>query len=171
MGKLKHIPQIGNKYGDWEVIDDKIYKRTTNRESYWLVRCKCGREETRAAGHLIKGRTNSCKSCAATVNSFEQNYLNRIKNRAKTNNYDFDLTLEYILNIFDGKCKLSGEEISFGKIWKSKTDQTASLDRIENSKGYIKGNVQWVHKDVNFMKRILQQERFIDLCKKIADNV
>ena len=92
MGKLKHIPQIGNKYGDWEVIDDKIYKRTTNRESYWLVRCKCGREETRAAGHLIKGRTNSCKSCAATVNSFEQNYLNRIKNRWTL---DADPTLKF----------------------------------------------------------------------------
>lgn len=38
----------------------------------------------------------------------------------------------------------------------------------EAIKGYVDGNVQWVHKDVNFMKSDLEQSRFIDLCAKIV---
>ena len=35
----------------------------------------------------------------------------------------------------------AGVDIQFGKHWKMMSDQTASLDRIDNSKGYIVGNV------------------------------
>lgn len=45
---------------------------------------------------------------------------------------------------------------------------TASLDRIDNARGYIKGNVQWVHKDINFMKQDLSQEEFIEYCQLIS---
>lgn len=48
-------------------------------------------------------------------------------------------------------------------------ETTASLDRIQNDKGYIEGNVQWVHKDINRMKNIFEQNYFIDICKKIIE--
>ena len=44
---------------------------------------------------------------------------------------------------------------------------TASLDRIDSSKGYIKGNVQWVHKEFNKMKLDLLDKEFIDICKLV----
>jgi hypothetical protein len=47
---------------------------------------------------------------------------------------------------------------------------TASIDRIDSSKGYEEGNIQWVHKHVNFMKRTYSQDYFIDMCKKIAEH-
>lgn len=70
------------------------------------------------------------------------------------------------------KCILSGIEIGFPKAWgvKSKTNITASLDRIDSSKGYVKGNVQWVHKTINSMKMNMSDINFIDLCKKVANN-
>lgn len=43
------------------------------------------------------------------------------------------------------------------------------LDRIDSSKGYIEGNVQWVHKDVNMMKQNYSQKYFIEMCKKIYE--
>lgn len=46
----------------------------------------------------------------------------------------------------------------------------ASLDRIDSSQGYIKGNVQWVHKDINKMKFDLSQDRFLELCNIIVQN-
>ena len=46
----------------------------------------------------------------------------------------------------------------------------ASLDRIDNDGNYTIDNIQWVHKDVNFMKRTYNQEYFIDMCSKIAAN-
>ena len=168
MSKLKHIPEVGKHFGNWEVVDSTIYRRTTNRESYWKVKCKCGSIETRAASHLVNGKTSSCRSCAATVNSFEQSYFNKIIERALKSNFEFNLTLEYLLSIFNSKCALSDLDIEFKKDWKGISEQTASLDRIDNTKGYILGNVQWVHKQVNFMKGTMKQEDFISFCKLIS---
>lgn len=65
------------------------------------------------------------------------------------------------------KCALSKEEIRFPSNYKDKTG-TASLDRIDSNLGYVEGNVQWVHKDVNKMKSDFSEEYFICWCKKIA---
>lgn len=53
---------------------------------------------------------------------------------------------------------------------KSKTLITASLDRIDSSKGYVIGNVQWVHKTINTMKMDLANSEFIKLCQMVAKN-
>lgn len=165
---LKYTPIIGQQFRDWTVISDQIFKKETNRATYWKVKCKCGKEGLRNAAHLVNMRTSSCKSCAALELSFEKSYLNKIERRANSMNFEFNLTLDYILSIFNGKCNLSGEDIQFGKHWNKLSDQTASLDRINNNKGYIIGNVQWVHKDVNFMKGQLSQKRFKELCKQVT---
>jgi hypothetical protein len=69
------------------------------------------------------------------------------------------------------RCALSGNDIEFrSNIYDGTgyTSGSASLDRIDSDKGYIEGNVQWVHKHVNLMKRSLSQEAFIDLAHQIA---
>lgn len=171
MKPLKYIPVIGNKYRDWEVIDDKVYKKKTNRATYWKVKCKCGFEALRDAKHLVDEKVTCCKSCCKRKNSFEKNYLYRIKQRAKKSNIEFDLDVDYIILLLkeqNYKCNLSKLDIEIRKLWHGNITQTASLDRIDNSKGYVIGNVQWVHKDINFMKNVYSQEYFIDLCKLIA---
>lgn len=45
---------------------------------------------------------------------------------------------------------------------------TASLDRIDSSKPYTKGNVQFVSTSINFMKGELSHDDTILLCKQIA---
>jgi hypothetical protein len=84
----------------------------------------------------------------------------------------WSLTSEHLWNLFlkqERKCALSGVEIYFSKRCKPTKDdpQTASLDRIDSSKGYIRGNVQWVHKYVNNMKMSLSEETLLDYCAKI----
>lgn len=78
------------------------------------------------------------------------------------------IDIEYAWSLFitqKRKCALSGTLLVFG--YKTKT--TASLDRIDNSKGYVHGNVQWVHKDLNRMKWKHEQDEFIRLCVSVAD--
>jgi len=99
-------------------------------------------------------------------------YFNGIKNRATRSNKEFDVTIEYLFDLFEkqhGKCALSGLDIAFARSIRSK-EKTASLDRIDSTKGYIEGNVQWVHLDVNKMKMDLEQSRFLELCNIISSN-
>ena len=49
-------------------------------------------------------------------------------------------------------------------------EQTASFDRIDNSKGYEVGNIQWVHKEINMMRGTLSVDRFIELCEFVVSN-
>lgn len=46
--------------------------------------------------------------------------------------------------------------------------KTASLDRIDSLKGYTLDNVQWIHKDLNYMKCDYEENEYIEWCKKVA---
>jgi hypothetical protein len=45
---------------------------------------------------------------------------------------------------------------------------TASLDRIDSSKGYIEGNLQWLHKRINIMKGNMSEKEFLDFCESVT---
>lgn len=64
------------------------------------------------------------------------------------------------------KCALSGVDIGFAP---TGNVHTCSIDRIDSMKNYSIENIQLVHKDVNLMKNKFDNEYFIELCKKIAD--
>jgi len=84
---------------------------------------------------------------------------------------EFTITMEYAWNLFlnqNRKCALTKLPLELFHIEYGKTIGNASLDRIDSSKGYIEGNVQWIHKDVNMMKYNFNQDYFIKLCKLIA---
>jgi len=62
-------------------------------------------------------------------------------------------------------CALSGIKL---------TPETASLDHIvpvSRGGGYLMGNVQVVHADINRMKGTRTNEEFIELCQCVADYV
>lgn len=112
----------------------------------------------------------------------EPNYWSSIGRGAKKRGYEFSITIEYAWDLFikqGRKCAISGIPIEFckysykkntkKKLWND-SRQTASLDRIDSSKGYIEGNIQWLHKNINIMKKDHIQSDFIKICKTIATN-
>jgi hypothetical protein len=87
---------------------------------------------------------------------------------------DPNLTSEYLWNLFvlqSEKCALSGIDLTLPENYRPGwvRKHNLSLDRIDSSLGYIVGNVQWVCKDVNFMKQQLSEEHFISMCKLIVE--
>jgi hypothetical protein len=83
---------------------------------------------------------------------------------------DWGLTIEdasILLAQQDGRCALSGICLVTSGDFK---EITASIDRIDSSKGYTIDNVQLVHKDINMMKQAFEQSYFISLCQKVAGN-
>jgi len=96
----------------------------------------------------------------------------QIRARSKRKNLEFNLTEEYLESIYptEGMCPL----LNIALDWDSPPyhDNTPSLDRIDNSKGYIKGNVHWVSWRANRLMSNMQPDEIFMLAqnyKKIYD--
>ena len=150
----------------------------------WVNPCsECGEmqdylRKTYAEQSLRLNKT--CKRCSnrKTENSHRGMYnlirlswFEKSKKSAELRGLVFDLSIEDIWFLYtaqEGRCALSGMSIGWSEVG---AIHSASIDRIDSSVGYIKGNVQLLHKDVNFMKQQFSQEYFIEVCKAIADKV
>lgn len=168
---------IGLVINNTKILD--VYK--SGKQYYAKCECICGKIRNVQSSHILNGRINSCgclrpKTGRGNLNSrwkgfgeIPKSYINSINRGAKSRNLEFSITIEYLWNLFliqSKRCALSGKEIWFNSI---KKDTTASLDRIDSSKGYIEGNVQWVHKDINMMKQNFDEKYFLELCKQIIN--
>lgn len=186
---IKEIPRISleelksKKYGNLAVLEE-FFEDTKERRV--LCQCDCGNKKIIMVSALRRGKSTTCgdntkhnKSgkMSKRFNGFELvsgSLMNRYAKRAKHANMEFNITAEYIYNLFVNQnetCTLSGIKLimpflsSNPRGWRG----TASLDRIDSSKGYIEGNVQWVHKDLNTMKWSFTQELFFKYCKLVVD--
>lgn len=172
------------KFGQWTVLFKDLNHKNSKILTYWLCKCDCSLEKSIYGSHLISGRSYSCRGCSENKDKGRIPYriISRIKYGAKKRNLLFDLgnsnkeisdfLYDLLNNKQNSKCKLSGIDIKIAPTINRDIhgETTASLDRIDSSKGYTKDNVQWVHKDINFMKQDFTQQDFIDYCKKVAAN-
>jgi hypothetical protein len=88
---------------------------------------------------------------------------NKFSKAANDRGIDWRLSVDEMYECFNGYCNMTGWEISI-----KYSNQTASLDRIDSSIGYVKGNIQWVHKMVNMCKQHNSQDKFIEMCVSVA---
>jgi hypothetical protein len=173
------IDLTGKEIGDLVVLS---YAYTIKKTPFWLCKCKCGSVKHINGKHLKKAKITSC-GCKRNKQSPRRtgykeipgNHLQSIKLKAAKRNLEFTISDKEIWDIYleqNKKCALSGIAIDFplNQNKKYRSCQTASLDRIDSSKGYVTGNVQWVHKHINLMKQDLLNEEFIDWCKKVVDH-
>ncbi|HOS15545.1 MAG TPA: hypothetical protein PKX15_00750 [Bacteroidales bacterium] len=171
--KYDRLIKQGQRFGKLVVLSKKI-----ERGNQVLCKCECGNLLKKRAIRLLTENNNGCQKCLIGelnhlwkgVGKVPKIALTRIKHHAIRTHKEFNITLKYLSEIFDkqrGKCALSGMNLNFGV--SNIIEQTASLDRIDSLKGYIKGNVQWVHKNVNWMKQDFSEDEFLSLCKKIVE--
>ena len=171
---------LNHRFGKLIAIEYAGQSKNQKR-SLWKCKCDCGGEKVVRSDCLRQGGVTSCgckkKLAIGNKNKFWKGheeiglaYFNRIKAEAKDRSLEFTVTIEQIWDLFikqNRKCALSGIDLRF-KTKAKDFDQSASLDRIDSSKGYIEGNVQWVDKRINLMKWDFPQEEFIELCNKIS---
>ena len=153
-------------------------------KAYWKCKCDCGTIKNIRSGQLRDRSTKSCGCLRGETQGRNSNnprwkgyeeisgeYLSSIRKGARKRNLPFEVTGEYLWGIFlsqNRKCALSGRHIQFEPHCTKTNQRTASLDRIDNTVGYIKGNVQWLHKHINKMKFTYEEDYFVELCKDIA---
>lgn len=95
---------------------------------------------------------------------------------AKKRFKEFDLDLEYLKNLWEdqkGICPYTKIKLELPEYKHQVEDVTvrASLDRIDSSKGYIKGNVQFISTPINYMKSDLSHEKTFEFLKTITTNL
>lgn len=113
---------------------------------------------------MARKKTND-KICITLFKKYQNNALKR--------NLDFTLTIDDLWNLYlfqNKKCAITGVDINIvnATINGNYHLQTASLDRINSSEGYVKGNIQWVHKIINSLKSDFKNDEFISLCHLVA---
>lgn len=99
-------------------------------------------------------------------------HFSQIKYHAQKRRLVFEITIEDAWRQFvkqDRLCAFTGLIITFPERLSKNTNHTASLDRVDNTKGYTIDNIQWVHKDVNQMKSNYSQERFLQICRMVTE--
>ena len=92
-------------------------------------------------------------------------------------NRDFDLTLEYLKELWEsqnGICPFTGFELE-ARTYDEKSDnplsiKSASLDRIDNSQGYVKGNVRFVSVMFNFARNKFSDEDVVEFAQAVVKN-
>ena len=156
----------------------------SRRRSFALCNCDCGKTKEVRIDSLKEGRYISCgchsKNRWNTVASLNHqfsgfgeirgSYYSDLKRNAKKRGLEFNISIEELWDVFqkqEGICPLTGVPISFGRIY-FPNETSASPDRIDNSVGYISGNVRWVLKDINMIRKGYDSEYFINLCNLVA---
>ena len=158
----------GQKFGNLLVI--KMCKERRRRRICWECLCDCGNKSVHQSDVLTGGHAKKCRFCRRKdyVGEISGRCFARIRNGAKARKLEFTITKEFLWNLFlkqERKCALSGLKITLP--FEFRDIFTASLDRIDSTKGYTEDNVQWVHKNINKIKWDLPEKIFIKLCKRI----
>ena len=157
---------------------------TKGKDGRWYKSCpSCGELQSYLRKNYAEESERLQKECKSCSNKRTENcsrgfykdirlsWFNKFESSAELRNLSFTLTPEYLWLLFeeqDYRCALTGWPIGWAEVG---SNHTASIDRIDSDKGYVVGNVQLVHKDVNMAKQQYSQEYFIEMCEAVANKV
>jgi hypothetical protein len=145
----------------------------------WECRCDCGATGFVSTSDLRNGYSRQCVKCGQAPRDYKEEldivFWNRMITNANKRDIKILISKEQAYQLYlkqNRKCALTGLAIRFPKNGSEYTNgqTTASLDRIDSLKPYQIDNIQWLHKDVNRMKNIYTQERFLEICKLVTNN-
>lgn len=183
LDKKLTLDLTGRQFGKLIVLRP-LDKRSHCKCIIWECRCTmegCGAIIERASNDLMHGKkTNQSCGCYSAVHNYRGvgdlsgSYYNAIRRGAASRALEFALTKEELWELFlqqGRKCALSGVELRLFRSLRrgDRSIQTASVDRIDSSRGYTSNNVQWIHKDLQFMKSNLTDSQFIEWCRRVTE--
>ncbi len=176
MGVFKDV--VNEKYGRLTVIEFVAKGGIGKGTSRWKCLCECGNEHTTTISELRSGSTRSC-GCLKKENSGKHLYkhgnsgkpeyrvLKDAKKRAKNRGIEYNIDLEDI--VIPSTCPILNIPIfkGVGQV----SDNSPSLDRVDNLKGYIKGNVRVISSKANRLKSDGLLEQFENIIRYIKGEI
>jgi Probable Zinc-ribbon domain len=193
---IVHMTELHDRLiQEWHPKNDKTlddYAKSSKVKAWWKC-LDCSHEWQARIGNRIN-RESKCPNCKklrfrgnlnplwtghGEISGAQWHNIQKEASEARRNRrytkprppLEFTITIEYVWDLFlkqDRKCALSGKPLTMrGKI-DNKQSGNASLDRIDSTKGYIPGNVQWIDKKLQRFKNNLPQEDFITICHEVS---
>ncbi len=172
----KIYSHVGQRF-DRLVVVERLGKQGS--AFLWRCICDCGKEKITLGVRLRNGQCGSCgcKMRESTAKSFtthgksqtlEYKLLKDARKRAKEFNREYNITLEdiYIPDV----CPVLGILLIPTKGGKC-TNNSPSLDRVDSSKGYIKGNVKIISMRANRLKQDSTIEELENLIKYMKNGI
>ena len=121
---------------------------------------------------ITRGYSYHCKECTRQIRAYAKNnnirkyfvdLIRNAKNGCKKRGIsDFEIDADYLVELCSnqqGICPITGINLTFvsgsGVIYSN-----ASIDRIDNTKGYLKNNIQLLCRSANSMKLNMTQKEF-----------
>ena len=157
---------------------DELSKRDSKLSDKRTCRC-CEKVFPLGEFYVVSGKPDSyCKKCRLIIDkklnskspaARMKSLLSAARTRARNNRQDFDLTKEFLLDLWrlqQGRCHYVGTELTYDG---NRPSSALSIDRIDSSGGYTQDNVVLCCRRVNEMKSNLTVEEFVELCHLVVE--
>jgi hypothetical protein len=181
-GSCRTKVKIGDRYGKLVVISLYDYARfgSKYKRPRFLCKCDCGNKKIVFSHYLTSGKTTHCgcltkeKISQSRRHEYGMSLCNRVidsyKRNAKNKSLDFNLTKEYMIELFNSNCYYCGSPPShtirndrfYGEFTYN------GIDRLDPKCGYVYGNVVPCCQTCNYLKGAYTEEEFLEIVRKIA---
>lgn len=176
MKTVEIICKYCNKKAEKNKAEIKRQLKKGRTNFYCSIKCSSKHSKT---DHLKKwcGKYNHNLKYGSNLDKYSDFkwYIKTIKLHSKKRNHIFDVDVEYLKELWEkqnGICPITYKKLELRNHRYNNKSQpySASLDRIDNSKGYIKGNIRFVALIYNYARNTFSDQDVIDFCKIVAKN-
>lgn len=172
----------GKIIGKWQIGE----RTARHGNAAYKCVCECGARHVVTAYRLINGLSSQCVACSGGrtgprsarwrgCGELTGKQFLSYRGGALRRGIMFDIGIEYAWNLFvqqQARCSATGVHLEMDRKESGRhIPGTASIDRIDSSRGYVADNIRWVHKQINRIKWETTNEEFVLLCHLIANKV
>lgn len=152
----------------------EVRRSTIMRRRFYCSRKCCGKQNYM---NLPRPTPEACKRLVPEARRDKLTPFRYFLRQARKRK-EVSLSLEDLKNLWEsqqGICPYTGWRLELpftSEGWKSQKNacKLPSLDRIDSSKGYVHGNVQFVARIANYAKNMYTDNQLIEFCHAVSSN-
>lgn len=138
---MAFINEIGNKYGELVVV--RRAENDSKGAARWFCNCTCGKTRIARGTDLRAGNAKHCikHGVMSDEKASMRGLYNQRRRESQTRKYEWKLTVKQFGTITSSSCYYCGKKPASIHKKRDKEYIYNGIDRVDNSKGYIVGNV------------------------------